>query len=220
MSRLVQHGRYLDLISMDKHFHDISIALHVREEGNTHQFILHTYSRLSGSRERIRALADLLVALGGMERIDPKGDLLCFPCGALHERGVKRLFNEVVALSPSTPPQAGPLSLKDPKTGGTVRVEPQNDPQGGWTYQIRADGKPEQTERRVAEVTGGLCKLGDLERVVGTRDRVRFTCGRDHRGVVGVLLPKALNLRSVIAAEEAELRRGLLLAPSAQAEQP
>lgn len=219
MSRLVNYGRYIDLISMDKHFHDIAIALHVCEEEGGRLFTLHTYSRLPEAQGRVRGVAALMVALGGMTWMDQAKGVVRFPCGALHERAVKRLFNEVVMFPPDTPLQAKPLSVHETKTGRTIGVDPEQDARAQWTYVVNADGSPEGLARRVAEVTAGLAKLGDMERVEGTQDQVRFACGHDHRALVGLFLPRALNVRAVVAAEAAEQKRGVLLAPSAQATQ-
>jgi hypothetical protein len=215
MSRLVNHGRYLDLISMDKYYHDISIALHVREGDAGHLFTLHTYSRLPGAEDRVKAVAAFMVALGGMEW--GTGGVVRFPCGELHERAVKRIFNEVVMLDPASPLAPRPLSVREARTGLTISVDGEQGGDGRWVYAVSAQGPPEGLARRVATVAGGLLKLGDLQPVAGTQDRVTFPCGSDHRALVGLLLPRALNVRAVIAAEEAEQKRGVLLAPSAQA---
>lgn len=215
MSRLVNYGRYIDLISMDKYFHNISIALHVREGDGGRLFALHTYSRTAGAEDRVKAVAAFMVALGGMEPVAGVG--VRFPCGELHERAVKRMFNEMVMLDPATSLTPKPLSVHEAKTGRNIAVDCEQDSGGQWTYTVTADGPPEGLARRVATVAGGLLKLGDMQPVAGTEDRVRFSCGHDHRALVGLLLPRALNVRAVIAAEEAEQKRGVLLAPSAQA---
>ncbi|MSS73555.1 MAG: hypothetical protein EXS64_19010 [Candidatus Latescibacteria bacterium] len=216
MSRLVDYGRYIDLISMDKYFHNIAIALHVRESDDGHLFTLHTYSRVPGAEDRVKGVAAFMVALGGMEPVAGAPGAVRFPCGELHERGIKRMFNEVVMLDPATPLTPKPLSVQEAKAGRTITVDCEQVTDGGWTYLVNAQGSPEGLARRVATITGGLLKLGDMQPVAGTEDRARFSCGHDHRALVGLLLPRALNVRAVIAAEEAEQKRGVLLAPSAQ----
>jgi hypothetical protein len=212
MSRLVNYGRYIDLISMDKYFHNIALALHVRESDRGNLFTLHTYSRVPGAEDRVKAVAAFMIALGGMEPVSDAG--VRFPCGELHERAVKRIFNEVVMLDPATPLAPKPLSIHEAKTGRTITVECEQDTNGGWTYTVNADGPPEGLARRVTTIAGGLVKLGDMQ--AGAEDRAGFSCGHDHRALVGLLLPRALNVRAVITAEEAEQKRGILLAPSAQ----
>lgn len=219
MSRLVNYGRYIDLISMDKYFQDISIALHVREGNGGRLFTLHTYSRVPGAEDRVKAVAAFMVALGGTEGIGETGTAFRFPCGELHERAVKRMFNEVVMFDPATPLAPKPLSVHEAKTGRTIAVACEQEGAGQWTYTVTADGPPEGLDRRVAAVAGGLVKLGDMQQVAGTQDRLKFSCGCDHRALVGLLLPRALNVRAVIAAEEAEQKRGVLLAPSSQSTQ-
>jgi hypothetical protein len=65
-------------------------------------------------------------------------------------------------------------------------------------------------------VAGGLAKLGELDKVEDVEDQVKFRCGASHDGLVGVLLVRAPNVRSVLRELEQAAGRGVLAAPSAQ----
>ena len=84
------------------------------------------------------------------------------------------------------------------------------------TYQIAADRDEKGADRRVRLVAGGLAKLGELEKVKGAEDRVRFNCGIAHDALVGILLVRAPNVRSVLRELEQAASRGVLAAPSAR----
>jgi hypothetical protein len=45
---------------------------------------------------------------------------------------------------------------------------------------------------------------------------VGFACGHEHDALIGMLLPRALNLRAAMREQEEAMSRGMLVAPSAQ----
>ena len=72
------------------------------------------------------------------------------------------------------------------------------------------------TRRRVAVAAGGLVKLTDMEALDDSMDRVGFDCHCSHDELVGLLLPRALNVRTVMREIELATARGVLSAPSGQ----
>jgi hypothetical protein len=130
-----------------------------------------------------------------MEQI---GDRLRFPCGAAHQAAAKRIFLEASKLPSDAAVGPKPLSTPDKKSGGVVTVESL----GGGEYRVPAGA-----------AINGLKKLAEME---GADDRVKFACGYAHDAAIGLLLPRALNVRAVLREEEAAASRGLLVAPSAQ----
>jgi hypothetical protein len=83
-------------------------------------------------------------------------------------------------------------------------------------YEVSTDGPRDKSASRVDNITGGLKKLAEIEFVAGEPHRVKFACGWPHDALIGVLLPRALNVRAVIREEEMAASRGMLVAPSAQ----
>ncbi len=194
---------------MDAHFHDISVALY-RQDGPI--ATVHTYSPKPGAAERVRWLAAAMVVLGGLER--PDEALVAFPCGTWHEAAAKRIFLEACKLDPTLAPTPRPLELDDPKTGQRLRAEHA----GAGTYRVVAEGVEEATPSRAPAVAAGLAKLGQLDVSAEDPGLVAFPCHTAHDALVGLLLPRAINVRAVLREQEAMSARGILSAPSASQE--
>lgn len=180
---------------MDPHCLNITISLYRQERERGPEYLIHTYSLVEGSRGRISFLTKAAAVLGGMEQA---GERLRFPCGAAHQSAAKRIFLEVCKMGSDTDVAPKPLSTPDKKSGGIATAESL----GGGEYRVSAGA-----------AIHGLKKLAEME---GEEDRVRFGCGQAHDAAIGLLLPRALNVRAVLREEEAAASRGLLVAPSAQ----
>ncbi len=210
MGQTLDIGRRIELLSMDAHFRDITIGLYRQENARGAVFGVHTYSQLDGAQARIDSVKRAMRVLGGMEET-PDG-LLRFPCGATHLLAVKRLFLEACKQGMDGGVSVRPLTILDKKSGLHISAIARSD----GVYHITADRREKGVERRVRLVAGGLAKLGELEKVADTEDQVRFDCGVAHHGLVGVLLVRAPNVRSVLRELEQTASRGVLSAPSAQ----
>jgi hypothetical protein len=207
MGATLDIGRRIELIPMDPHFHDITIALYLqgREEGAA--FLVHTYSQLSGAKERVSFVAEAMCRLGGME-LTADG-LVHFPCWSAHEAACRRVFIESCKLASSGKPETRPLSIVDKKSGLKINVFNC----GEGAYQIGAEGDEGKKERRVSAIARALCKLGEMEKVDQAVDRVAFSCGHDHDETVGLLLVRAPNVRVALKEQELASSRGILSAP-------
>ena len=73
-----------------------------------------------------------------------------------------------------------------------------------------------QLNERVNRLANGLRKLGEMTAVPDHPDQLAFPCGQSHDELVGLLLPRALNVRAILREEEEASTRGLLVAPSQQ----
>jgi hypothetical protein len=203
-------GTRLELVPMDPHFHEITIALYGQDQQGRPCFRVHTYSPLEGARERLEAVVEAMVVLGGAQKT--AAGALCFPCGQAHPLALRRLFLEACKLGPDQEPSARPLSAPDKKSGGSIIAASL----GHGLYQLEADGDPARREGRVLTAAGGLVKLAQMEEVPGHPDQVRFPCGQAHDALVGLLLPRALNVRAALREQEQQAGRGVLAAPSQQ----
>ena len=206
MARTVDVGSRIELVPMDPHFHDISIALCQQAHENGPEFLVHTYSGLSGAAQRIESVARSMVTLGGME-LTASGRLR-FPCGAEHALACKRLFIEACKLESSEAAAVRPLQIFDKKAACNIKVASLGD----GAYQVAAEH--EGQDRRVAAVAGGLIKLGQMEDQA--TDQVAFPCGLAHDALLGLLLVRAPNVRAVLREQEQSSTRGVLAAPSQQ----
>jgi hypothetical protein len=207
-------GERLELVPMDPHGSNISIALYRQHRNERSQFVVHTYSRLEGARQRIEFVARAMSVLGGMES-DSKDPLrLWFSCHAEHRMAVRRIFLEACKLPSQEPLTPRPLVILDKKSNRTITVTSL----GNGVYGLAADGEEEGKASRIAAVAGGLMKLGEMAPVEPTADRIAFSCRQPHDAMVGVLLIRALNVRAVLREQEMTASRGILAAPSAQSE--
>ena len=211
MASIVNIGRRIELVPIDPHFKDITIALYLQEQGDRTVFRVHTYSRVEGAEKRIQQVVDAMQTLGGMQQTSD--GFLYFPCGEKHEAGCRRVFLEACKLTPNTPVEPRPLRTLDKKSKLTITV----DSVGNGTYRVGANGEGRSAERRVSAIAGGLKKLGEMDDVKENEtDTVAFPCCQSHDALIGLLLVRAPNVRVIMREEEAGASRGVLSAPSQQ----
>jgi len=202
-------GRRVELVSMDPHFRNITIGLYRQDREGRPHYLVHTYSHLPGAGERIEFVRRAAQVLGGVERAD---DWLRFSCGLAHQTAARRVFLEACKLPSTAVVEVRPLTVLDKKSGRNLAVANL----GGGVYQITADGPEDGKAQRIDAIAGGLRKLGEMTAVEGHPEQVAFPCGQAHDALVGLLLPRALNVRAVLREEEMAGSRGLLVAPSQQ----
>ena len=212
MGATTEIGSRIELVSMDPHFHDISIALYRQEGDDGTSLLVHTYSAIDGAQQRIETVTDGMLTLGGMEKVEGASHQVRFACNAPHHLASKRLFLEVCKLRPEEQVQLRPLSIFDKKSRANVTVSSLGD----GVYDLSTDGASEAASKRCSAITGGLAKLGEMLRIEGVEGRVAFPCGHAHDRLVGLLLVRALNVRSIQREQDMAASRGQLLAPSAQ----
>ena len=88
MAKITDIGTRIELVPMDGHFSDITVALYRQATADGHIFLLHTYSCHEGASRRIERIAETVAALGGLEPTSQ--GRLRFPCGAEHNLAVPR----------------------------------------------------------------------------------------------------------------------------------
>jgi hypothetical protein len=209
MGMTLELGKRIELVSMDPHFHNITLALYRQEQAGRPEYLVHTYSRRDGSHQRIESLRHSMAILGELVL---EGDWLHFACAFEHQAAARRTFLETAKQSPDIPIAPKPLSVLDKKSGRNIAATGL----GSGEYQITADGPEEGKPARIDAVMGGLIKLAEVQPVEGSPGKLRFPCGKPHDALIGLLLPRALNVRAILREEESSGGRGLLVAPSQQ----
>lgn len=210
MGRLLDLGTRIELVSMDPHFHDISLSLYQRAgAGGACGFLPHSYSGREGVAARLAFVARAMAALGGMGPAPGQPERLAFPCGAEHRAAAKRLFLEACKRAPGSTLAAQPMRVHDRKNDLAIAAVPL----GGGRYRIEAEGGA-KAARRADGTARGLVRLAEME--PGEEAEARFPCGHAHDALVGLLLGRALNVRAAMREAEAAAARGVLAAPSAQ----
>ena len=210
--RLKSIGRRIELVAMDGHCQDITLGLYEQASGDGTSFQVYTYSSRDGAAERVRYVAEAMSVLGGMQLDHYLDTRLRFPCGQPHRVASRRIFLESAKLPTGTPLGARPLEVWDKKKRKTIHVTSL----GGGDYLAGTEGNVGTHDRRAAVAVLGLVKLGHMEAVPETSDRVRFGCGTSHDAAVGLLLTRALEVRAALREIESQAARGVLAAPSSQ----
>lgn len=185
---------------MDVHCYDISLGLYFDQNA----YRIHTYSRRPEAAQRINFLTEAMALLGGMRS---SNGWLCFPCGDPHSAAARRLFLEVSKLPTASPLSPRPLAVTDKKSGAEITV---------LAFGAGRYGLQGADPSRLDAIVHGFRKLAGAISTDTGRGEFAFPCGSGHDELVGLLLPRALNVRQVIREEEAAASKGVLVAPSAQ----
>ncbi len=205
MGKTADLGRRVELVPMDPHFHDITIALYRQPTPTGPQYLIHSYSNRPGATARLDYLTEAMAVLGGMEKVGAR--LLRFSCGADHELACRRAFLEACKLETAQPLAPRALVFFDKKSGHQIQLIGL----GGGAYRVELAGGEAS---RVAAIAAGLVKLGQLE--TPSPGQILFACGQAHDPLVGMLVVRAVNVRATLREQELLAARGLLAAPSAQ----
>ena len=203
-------GTRIELVPMDLHCHNITLALYRQTEGNAPVYRVHTYSQHPDAQQRIEALQSGMQVLGGME-VDDDGRLR-FSCGHAHQYAVRRLFLDTCKHDPSAPFAPLPLQIFDKKADSNMAV----DSLGDGRYCVRSETPTDGVERRTATIARGLIRLGEMEESSEDPNRLHFACGCAHDALIALLLLRAPNVRAAMREAEEMASRGQLVAPSAQ----
>ena len=212
MSLTTDIGRRIELVSMDSHFHEISIGLYRQQGTQGPEFLIHTYSGLDGARERVEFITRTMLVLGGMEAVEGDGRRARFTCNSSHDFACRRVFLESCKWDPAVAVEPKPLTIFDRKSDGNVTVSSLVD----GAYCVTGELKSDRAKKRRTAIGAGLVKLGEMEWLEGDEERFAFPCRHSHDKLVGLLLIRALNVRGVEREQQMALARGQLLAPSAQ----
>ncbi len=212
MGLTINLGRRIELVSMDPHFYDISIALYRQMERDGSAFQIHSYSNRKGTVQRMEFVQRVMTVFGGLESVAGEACKLRFSCCNDHSVACRHIFLGACKVDPLQFPEPRPLHILDKKSGRTVTVASHGD----GVYQVRANGEELDKDSRIAAVASGLIKLGKMQRAGSSGDCVAFDCGHAHDSLVGLLLVRALNVRAVLREQEMAAARGVLSAPSAQ----
>ena len=198
----------VELVGMDPQCGDISVALYKRTAVEPPVGVVHTYSDHPGAAERVERIAESMRILGGLDDGGEGGTVVGFPCGAWHPNAAKRIFLEAVKVDQSRPVAPLPLAIVDRKTGQTITAETL----GNGRYRLLAEGVEEGVPSRAVTAARGMRKLVQLP---DSDEDIAFAfeCGCDHHALVGMLLPRAVNVRDTLREEEQIAARGLLTAP-------
>ena len=195
------YGACLELVPIDRRFHNISVGLYVKDEVLT----VWSFSRKPGVEDRVQEIRDQLVALGGVSPVEGTGNQAKFLCGHLHRRPLRFLLQQAVGKDPDYRPPAGEMSIKDTKTKLLLGVTGHQQ-EDGWAYQVSGLGEHEDVTQRLRMVVAGFVRYGEMERIGDLI--VKFPCGTKHDRLMRLLLPYSRNVSVVESKMEKESLRG------------
>jgi hypothetical protein len=201
-----RYGQCLELVPLDRRFHDISVGLYVKDGICT----IWTYSHREGVEERIREIRDQMIVLGGMDAVEGTHNQVRFPCGQLHQRTLRFVMSQAVGKAPDYVPPQGDMTIQDSKSSFTIRVEPNSGPSAESAdravYDVSLEGEARNVAMRLRMVLAGFARYGEMEQV--GESGVAFACGMTHDALMRVLLPYSRNISSVETMMAAEALRG------------
>ena len=212
MGLTIDLGRRIELVPMDLHFHDISIALYRREGVAGLEVLVQSYSRRAGTQERLEFIAEAMTILGGMELLPGESLGLRFPRGSDLPVAARRVFLEACKRPTGEEAVPRPLTIFDKKSQSQVQVASL----GSGLYEVTLEAEGERASRRSGAIAAGIAKLSGAGLVEGHPAQVALPNGQSIDALVGLLLVRALNVRAIVRQEEAAASRGVLSAPSAQ----
>ena len=199
-------GRRIELVSMDRHCDEVSVALYARAGARI--ALVHSYSERPRVAERLAWIAGAMRTLAGLTGTGPA---LSFPCLGWHESAARRVFLEACRLDPAQPLASRPLQAFDDRSGQELAVVAL----GRGAYRVLAGVVP-ATADRASAVARGLARLAELDVDPSDGSVVRFACGAPHDELVGLLLSRAMNIRGALRELAAAAARGVLAPPGAQ----
>ena len=194
-----KYGKCLELVPLDKHFHDISVGLYVKDPICT----VWTYSNKPGVSDRIREIRDQMAVLGGMAPVEETANQVQFPCRQLHIRALRFLLSQAVGKAPDYSPPQGRLSINDTKSSFTINVESPQEVDG--EYRVSLEGEGGNAAMRLRMVMAGFARYGEMAQTGDSS--LFFPCGMKHDALMRVLLPYSRNISSVETMMAAEALR-------------
>jgi len=212
MGKTLDLGQRIELHSMDKHCHDISLGLYLMETGGAPRFLVHTYADSDDARARVAYIRDALRVMLGLVAADGTSDELVFPCGAVHLRALKRAFLDLCKLETGAELIPKPLTVHDKKADGELTAVNLGD----GVYEISSRDGSDAGNKRAVAVARGFAKICEMTAEGDPAVRIRFGCGSSHDELIGMLMFRAQNVRAAMQEEEMASAKGVLAAPSQQ----
>ena len=187
--KISELGNCIELVSMDPHFHNISVGLF--RKGNL--LTIFSFSNKESIKKRIKVIRDRCCLLGDLSPVENTNNQMLLDADINLDTPIKFMFTEAVEkdkkISPNTP-------IQSPDTKTNLKFRIVSDTSNNITnYTVSAEGQNERSEMRIRAVVGGFIKYGGCERV--DFNKFKFSDGKKYNKFVKLLLPYARNVSSV-----------------------
>jgi hypothetical protein len=194
-------GSCIELVSLDPHFHDVSVGLFIKNGVMT----VSSYSSIDGIKDRIEVIRDRCVRLGDVETVEGTTDQLRLGSDLVLDRALKFMFTAAVEKDPASDPPSGRITTADTKTK-LLFVLNGAEEDGQYVYTVSAEGESERAEMRIRAVVGGFMRYSGCVRV--DKNKFAFSDGKKYDNFARLVLPLARNVSAVEAQLEADEMAG------------
>ena len=193
-------GHCIELVSIDPHFHDVSIGLFIKDGLMT----VWSFSKHEGIAGRIEQIRDRCTRLGDVTAVDGTTDQLRLTSDLYLDRALRFMFIAAVEKDPARELPSGRITTPDTKTKLLFVINGAEE-DGKYVYTISAEGKSDRADLRVRATVGGFVRYSDCERV--DKNKFAFPDGKRYDSFARLILPLARNVSAVesqLAASELE----------------
>jgi hypothetical protein len=194
-------GSCIELVSLDPHFHDVSVGLFIKDGVLT----IASYSTIDGIDGRIEQIRDRCAGLGDVEAVEGTTDQLRLISDLYLDRALRFMFIAAVEKDPAAELPSGRITAPDTKTKLTFVVEG-SDEGGKYVYTVSTEGEAERAEMRVRAAVGGFMRYSGCERV--DKNKFSFPDGKKYDNFARLILPLARNVSAVEAQLEQDEMAG------------
>ena len=196
-SQVKELGNCIELVSIDPHFHQVSVGLFIKSGVLT----VFSYSRLPGIEDRIEQIRDRCIQLGDVKAVDGTNDQLRLISDLYLDRALRFMFTAAVEKDPAAAIPTGRITAPDTKTKLTFVITGAQEGDK-YVYTVSAEGEAERAEMRIRAAVGGFIKYSNCARV--DKDKFSFEDGRNYDNFARLILPLARNVSAVEAQLEQE----------------
>tara|TARA_B100000686_G_C16625585_1_gene881683 strand:+ start:533 stop:1180 length:648 start_codon:yes stop_codon:yes gene_type:complete len=187
--KISELGNCIELVSIDPHFHNISVGLF--RKGNL--LTIFSFSNKESIDKRIKVIRDRCCLLGDLSPVENTNNQMLLETNINLDKPIKFMFTEAVEKNHEISPNA-PIESPDTKTNLIFRIT--SDTSNNITnYIVSVKGENERNEMRIRAVVGGFIKYGGCERV--NFNKFKFSDGKNYNKFVKLLLPYARNVSAV-----------------------
>jgi hypothetical protein len=194
-------GNCIEIVSIDPHFHDVSVGLFIKDGVMT----ISTYSTIDGVEARIEQIRDRCVKLGDVEAVEGSTDQLRLVSDLYLDRALRFMFIAAVEKDPAQELPSGRITAPDTKTKLTLVVEGAEE-DGQYVYTVSTEGEAERAVMRVRATVGGFIRYSGCVRV--DKNKFSFPDGKQYDNFARLILPLARNVSAVEAQLEADEMAG------------
>ena len=158
--RIKELGHCIELVSIDPHFHDVTIGLFIKDGLMT----IWSFSNRDGIAGRIEEIRDRCTRLGDVIAVEGTTDQLKLTSDLYLDRALRFMFTFAVEKDPARELPTGRITAPDTKTK-LIFVINGAEENGKYVYTISAEGRSDKAELRVRATVGGFVRYSDCERV-------------------------------------------------------